>query len=346
MLRAILTGFRRVLAAPAVVVGVYLMTLAVAVPFALVMRDGVRRHLGTSLMADGAVSGVDWDWWQEFTAQAAGLETTLTPAVIGFAVPLDNLSALIDRSSRPTAVVAAAVAYASLWLFLWGGILDRYARARTIGAHGFFAACGVFFFRFLRLGVIAGILYGVLFGLVHEWLFGALYRQLTQGLPSERVALAWRVGLYVIFGTGLILTNVMVDYAKIRAVVEDRRSMIGAFAAGARFVARQPFSTISLYLSNGVLFLAVLALYGVLAPGVGGGGLGIVRAFLIGQAYVLARLVVRLTFAASQTCLFQSRLAHAAYTATPDPVWPESPAAEAIVNAAGSRPPPAGSHHA
>ncbi|HET9362205.1 MAG TPA: hypothetical protein VFO58_20775 [Vicinamibacterales bacterium] len=28
--------------------------------------------------------------------------------------------------------------------------------------------------------------------------------------------------------------------------------------------------------------------------------------------------------------LFQSRLAHAAYTAAPEPVWPESAAAEAI----------------
>jgi hypothetical protein len=41
---------------------------------------------------------------------------------------------------------------------------------------------------------------------------------------------------------------------------------------------------------------------------------------------------------ASATVLFQSRLAHAEYTAAPPLVWPDSPAAEAIVNAAPTRP--------
>jgi hypothetical protein len=36
---------------------------------------------------------------------------------------------------------------------------------------------------------------------------------------------------------------------------------------------------------------------------------------------------------ASGIALFQSRLAHAGYTAAPPQEWPESPAAEAIVNA-------------
>jgi hypothetical protein len=59
--------------------------------------------------------------------------------------------------------------------------------------------------------------------------------------------------------------------------------------------------------------------------------------FVIGQVYLAARLFLRLTLAASQISLFQSSLAHAAYTAAPVPVWPESPAAEAIGNAARSR---------
>jgi hypothetical protein len=48
------------------------------------------------------------------------------------------------------------------------------------------------------------------------------------------------------------------------------------------------------------------------------------------QLYLLARLLLKLQFVASQTALFQRSLAHAAYTAAPAPVWPESPAAEAI----------------
>ena len=43
---------------------------------------------------------------------------------------------------------------------------------------------------------------------------------------------------------------------------------------------------------------------------------------------------MKLSFYASETSLFQRSLAHAGYTAAPEPRWPESPAAEAIVNAA------------
>jgi len=333
---ALFTGFRRVLAAPAVLVSVYIVTLAAAAPFALVLWNSLQTHLGASLMADSAASGVNWDWWQEFTGQARGLETTFTPSVIGFATPLDNLSALFDGSPRPPAIIAATAAYGALWLFLWGGILDRYARARAIRSHGFFAACGVFCFRFLRLGLIAGILYWALLGPAHDWLLTTTYTRFTLNVTSERVAFLWRLGLYAVFGAALIVVNLVIDYAKIRTVVEDRRSMIGALIAGSRFVIRHPVKTFSLYLLNGLLFLALLALYAVIAPGVGGGGLDIWRAFVIGQVYLAARLLLRLTLAASQISLFQSSLAHAAYTAAPPCVWPESPAAEAIMNAAGS----------
>ena len=43
-----------------------------------------------------------------------------------------------------------------------------------------------------------------------------------------------RLALYAIFGLLLVLVNIVFDYAKVRAVVEDRRSMIGAIVAGAQ----------------------------------------------------------------------------------------------------------------
>jgi hypothetical protein len=52
--------------------------------------------------------------------------------------------------------------------------------------------------------------------------------------------------------------------------------------------------------------------------------------FAVGQVYVIARLWVKLVFWASETALFQSRLAHAGYVTRPDPIWPESPEADAI----------------
>jgi len=55
--------------------------------------------------------------------------------------------------------------------------------------------------------------------------------------------------------------------------------------------------------------------------------------FGLGELYILARHYLKLLFYASETVFFQGALAHAAYTAAPALVWPDSPAAETIGNA-------------
>jgi hypothetical protein len=179
------------------------------------------------------------------------------------------------------------------------------------------------------LGVLMGFAYGLLLRSLHPWLFEIMYPRLTHDLTVERTAFLIRVALYALFALCLAACNVLFDYAKVRAVVEDRRSMLGATAAGARFIARNGPAAIGLYLVDAGLFVLVLAAYGLVAPGAGGGWstwLG----FLIGQAYVLARLWVKLVFWASETALFQGRLAHAGYVAAPIREWPDSPMADAI----------------
>jgi hypothetical protein len=219
-----------------------------------------------------------------------------------------------------------------MWTFLAGGILDRYARQRPTRAHGFFAASGVYFFRFLRLAVIAAVAYWWLFAYVHRWLFDEWYRQLTRDLTSERTAFLFRVMLYAGFSALLLLVNVVFDYAKIRAVVEDRRSMVGALVAAMRFVTRRPGRVFLLYGINSVVFVVLIAVWALVAPGVHGAGAQMWMTFALGQLYLLARLGLKLNLLASQTALFQASLAHAGYTAAPVPHWPDSPAAEAISN--------------
>jgi len=52
--------------------------------------------------------------------------------------------------------------------------------------------------------------------------------------------------------------------------------------------------------------------------------------FAMTQLFVVTRLLIKLQFLASETALFQAALAHASYTAAPEPLWPDSAAAEAI----------------
>ena len=325
----LLDGMRRVASAPAILVLAWLMTVLVSVPLTLAVRGSIRDHLGASLEAESISAGADLDWMQEFGEGASGVETTFGPTVIGFAAVLDNLSAFVDDTARPALIGAAGAAYLLLWIFLAGGVIDRYARDRATGAHGFFAACGVFFVRFLRLGVVAWLVYAFLFGYVHPRLFDDWYAALTRETGSERTAFAIRLSLYTAFLALLGACNLIFDYAKVRAVVEDRRSMLAALLAAVRFVRRNSAAAVQLYLMNVALFAGVLGVYALAAPGAGSAGPSMWIAFAIGQLYLLARLGVKLLFWASGTALFQSRLAHAGYVRRPLPVWPESPVVDA-----------------
>jgi hypothetical protein len=163
--------------------------------------------------------------------------------------------------------------------FLVGGIVDRYARARPTRAQGFFAACGRHLGAMLRLAAIELLLY-VAAGSIPEW----------------RAALA-----------AAAVVNVVCVYARVRIVVEDRRSALGALAAAARFTWRNP---------------AAVMVYAV----------WMAAAVALATAARGAAPILVLPLLASAIALFQSRLAHAGYTAAPPIEWPESPAAEAIAN--------------
>jgi hypothetical protein len=328
---ALREGIRRVNRAPAILASLWLVTLLVALPSAIALRGSLEEHFGRSLAAESAATGVNHDWWQQFMDEASGLAATFSPTILGFGAVMENISGLLDGTGPPIAVVGVIGAYLLLWLFVAGGAIDRYARNRPTRTAGFFAASATYGVRFLRLAVMAGLAYYALFAWLHPLLFDTIFPWATRDLTVERTAFALRAFLYLLFGALLVLLTTLFDYAKIRTVVEDRRSMIGAVVAAARFIRRRTRAVVLLYLMNSAIFVMILAAYAFLAPGASP-GVSILLALVIGQIYVVTRLWAKLLFYASQTVFFQGSLAHAEYAASPQPVWPESPAAETIGN--------------
>lgn len=328
---ALTDGVRLVNRAPVILACVYFVTLLSALPFSLVMRQALESHLGSSMMAEQVARGVNLQWWSEFAARTGPLGRTFEVTIIGFAAVLDNLSTLADANRRPMPILWAGALYLVLWLFLSGGILDRYARRRPTRSYEFFTACGVYFVRFLRLAPIAALAYYVLFAIVHPLLLDQVYGELIRDVSVERNAFFLRLGLYLLFGVLLMTVNAVLDYAKVRAVVEDRRSMIGALAAGARFVRRNARAVAGLYLLNTGLFVILLVLYALVAPGAEATGAAMWLGFLVSQVYLAGRLWIRLVFFASETALFQSRLAHAGYIASAPLARREPPVVEQAV---------------
>ena len=103
--------------------------------------------------------------------------------------------------------------------------------------------------------------YYALFGYVRNWLFDDLDESLTRDLAVERAAFFWRMGLYLVFGLLLVAVNVVFDYAKARAVIEDRRSMMGRGCRASSLFAGTPARSRRFDVLDGNLFfVAVIGL--------------------------------------------------------------------------------------
>ena len=315
-------GLRRVLQAPIILAGAAALTLAVALPPGLLLKDGLQASLHARPTHGPAAGCVPLHWWRHAGGGHAGGDPPCAPAAAGADATLANLRALLDGEGPDPALAAIAVSYLVAWTFLSGGVIDRYARNRPTRRAGFFAACGVYGPRLLRLALIAGVVYWMLFSTVQRWVVGA-------PPPDRSLPAAGLLG-YIGFGLLLAVVGLVFDYARVRAVVEDRRSMLGALLAGWRFVRRHPTACLGLYAANGMVLAAVIGAYAAAAPDTVSSGTSMWWAFIAGQAYVVARLASKLLFYATEISYFQSQLAHAGYVAAPAPVWPESASAEAL----------------
>ena len=91
------TASRRVNGAPVVLLGMFALTLLVALPLSLALRGMIAAHLGDSLSADAARVGHELRLVAGVLGAGDGLGTTFVPSIIGFGAVLDNLSAILDN---------------------------------------------------------------------------------------------------------------------------------------------------------------------------------------------------------------------------------------------------------
>src|SRR5262245_26465188 len=196
--RAFVQGWKLVLQAPAVTVGLLLG------PFVLEMPGNhLRRLFGQDrpvLVAFAQRCRLD-DWMAGFSRATQGLEWLFAHDMLGFGA----LTQLVWNWTLPLNFV--------LWSFLTGGILDRLARGRPVRGPAFFSACGVYFFRFLRLGALVGPAYWLLFRSVRVLDSAAA----SGALSSEAAGSSPVVAIVCLLV--IIAITVLVDYAKVRAVV-------------------------------------------------------------------------------------------------------------------------------
>ena len=162
----------------------------------------------------------------------------------------------------------------------------------------------------LRLSLVSTLVYAVLFGAFHEWLFGNVLESLTRNMTVERSAFFVRLACYGLFLGLVAMFNLLFDFARVRLVVEDRHSLVASIAAGGRFIRSHARLAAGVYALNIGTLGVVLAAYAMVAPGAGGAGWGMWAGLAVSQAFILARLAVKLSFWGGEISALQTELAY------------------------------------
>lgn len=296
--RSIARGLRQALAAPKLILLLWLVNLIAVLPATLMMASSIEEDLGESLFADSLAERLDTDWLAERDHRAQGIATTFTPPrLFGKGVVLENLDKWMSGSllTINPAITAFALLYALVWIVLQGGVLDRLAQPQVrFTPQRFFAASGRYAPRLAVLAAMAGIVYYLVYrgaGLV----FGRL-EEASRDVPSEGTVFGWVLAATIGLVLVLQAVRLVFDFAKIAIVIDDVRMAPKALWIGLRFVLARPLRTVGVYAGVGILSLALMALYALLAPGAGQNGwLLVVLALVLSQLFVIGRLFLRVS---------------------------------------------------
>jgi hypothetical protein len=267
--------------------------------------------------------GFDYDWWTRWSAEQRGPSTALGPDLLGTGFALRNLDLLLRgalpgglfaRGSVPldAATLGVGALYLLWQVFLAGGLLVVF-RAPTGGwtirglAHG----SGFYFGRMVRVSLLALAAAGAVLALhlpLARWLDG-----LAREAVSERTSVALTLGRHGLLLLALGFVHMVSSHAKVLVVREERRSAVLACLSSLGFCARNLLAAFGQYLAVLALGTGLVVLFGALD-----GRLAItgwrsqVLALGVFQAFVAARIVLRLGLLASQVELQRARRGRAA----------------------------------
>lgn len=198
--------------------------------------------------------------------------------------------------------------YSLVSIFLNGGILFTIALSTRMAAVEkreerfagiFFQGAGKFFGRFFRLCIYSLLLW-VLFIILHV-LLNLAFRPLTSGGTNEQMMLYlfWvrlAICLFLIF-----LIRMILDYTRIKIVLEDTRYVFRSLLKTMGFVFRNFGKTLALYYLLIVTAVILCLIYWSLKSLIAQGSLfPILTAFIIGQIFIISRGWLKIALQAAQ----------------------------------------------
>src|SRR5688572_15681236 len=203
---------------PLLIAGAITVTLAGAAPFALIVGNQLQDALAHQPPIALGSGEIDADWWSEFRVHAEGLAATFTPTVIGFAAPLDNLSAILDGTRRPAVLLAPVATAAIIWAWFSGVVLTRF-HARGSYQHALTAGFRLLP-RFVVISAAAAAAQLLLYLTIHPLLFTVIAERAIGSGFSEPAAFGVRIVCYAVFATLITAVSLAADYTRVVQVVD------------------------------------------------------------------------------------------------------------------------------
>ena len=221
----------------------FLANLAMAALAAFPICRGIQLFTGSSLMGRELARGFSVDWLTDFAMNSQG-------------------------SFGRYGMLIVWMGFLSLALnsILAGGVLTRFKAPDLKYSLGdFFRHTGRYAWRLLRLLVIGLICYWIVFKLLNEKL-GQWVDQWTDNWADDRAVFGARLAISLLVVLGLGFVNLVMDYARVRLVLEEGTGAIQAFLASLGFSLGRLKAAIGVYIVPSSLGLALLGVYRLLFP--------------------------------------------------------------------------------
>jgi len=202
-------------------------------------------------------------------------------------------------------VLVPALLFILVSVFLNGGIIGRLEAGEKTTLQGFFADCGKYFSRFFRAFLLSLPVYVLVFGGLIK-LVSAPFNVWAKNAAGEMPVIVASNLKFLMTILLLSIVQMYFDYVKIHLVVRNGRKVLAAAAAALSFIGRKFFKAWGLYLLVGFLFIAATAVFIAVTnvlPGTGGAALAL--GFIWAQAYILARIWIKVLFFAAELDLYR-----------------------------------------
>jgi hypothetical protein len=253
----------------------FLVNLIVALLAGFPIYHGIHDFTQNSLMGRELARGFSVDWLTDFT--------------------FNN-----PRGFNRYAMVIVWMGLASLGLnsILAGGVLTHFHTPDVKYSWGdFFRNTGRYAWRLLRLLVIGLICYWNIFHFLNEKL-GHWVDDRTGNWADDRSVFCVRLGVLLLLVLGLGFVNLVMDYARVRLVLEDGTGAIQAFLASLGFALGRLRRAIGVYVIPSLCGLALLGVYRLLFPW------GFVNASITGGSYARELLAMAGLLVVQQLVMF------------------------------------------